>query len=178
MPGPASGCSTPDLPSIARRALHASSEVVPRSVVTHVTAKAVTGVSAHRPCAPLSCSGIQHPAYRCDRPTGRAFPIGRPLTTATGAGQLSSASRKKAPDCRRAPSIGGKPVWRDSVLHFLDFLDLQHEFSVLGADQHMSAADQATEQKILRQRPLDVLLNDPRHGSGAHLRVVAMLSEP
>src|SRR6266699_6772295 len=43
---------------------------------------------------------------------------------------------------------------------------------------HVAAARQAAEQQLLRQRPLDVLLDGARHRPGAHLRVVAPLCDP
>src|SRR5437879_8234193 len=43
---------------------------------------------------------------------------------------------------------------------------------------HVAAARQAAEQQLLRQRPLDVLLDGARHRPGAHLRVVAFLCDP
>ena len=49
---------------------------------------------------------------------------------------------------------------------------------VADADLDRAAHRELAEQQFLGERPLDLFLDEPRHGARTHLRVVALLGQP
>src|SRR5690348_2538925 len=56
--------------------------------------------------------------------------------------------------------------------------DFKRRGVVLDADLDLAAIDQLAEQKLLRERLLDLLLDEPAHGASAVKLVVAAIGEP